>query len=339
MKRSYLRISSLLALVLMVTTGMVSSPAWGAEKVTLMLDWVPYGKYGGWYVGIDKGYYKNAGFEVTIQRGFGGAAPQVAAGSAEFGLDNPGAIVVGRQKGLTVKMVASKHDKGLQVIFVFKSSGIRTGKDLEGKKILVTPGDALFATFPAVAKNLGLKQWEWVRVDAAMKNPSFLAKKADAVATYVSVKPPLETQAKKQGEELVTLFWEDMGVPLPSEGIVVHDSRIKSHPDQVRRFVRASMEAHKWAIENPEETSRTFVRYIADASLELTREMWKISVDHMLTPRILQNGLGYIDPAAMKFTRDLMVDAYNIKERIEPEDIYTQEFFPKPPIFVKRPAM
>ena len=84
---------ALVALALILPAGMAGSPAWGVEKVNLTLDWLAYGKHAGWYIGVDKGYYRDAGLEVTIQRGYGGASPQVAAGKSEFGLDNPGAIV------------------------------------------------------------------------------------------------------------------------------------------------------------------------------------------------------------------------------------------------------
>ena len=43
-----------------------------AKKIVFGFDWVPYGKYVGYYAAREKGFYKAAGFDVSFQRGYGG---------------------------------------------------------------------------------------------------------------------------------------------------------------------------------------------------------------------------------------------------------------------------
>ena len=76
---------SLVAFLAAVVLGGV--PALALEKTTLKLGWVPNGESLGYYVAIDKGYYKAQGIEVKIVRGFGAGdtAKQVASGAVPFG--------------------------------------------------------------------------------------------------------------------------------------------------------------------------------------------------------------------------------------------------------------
>ena len=64
---------ALLALVVVVG---LTGPAIGADqkplrKVTLMLNWYPYGEHAAFYYGLDKGFFKDAGIDLTIQPGGG----------------------------------------------------------------------------------------------------------------------------------------------------------------------------------------------------------------------------------------------------------------------------
>src|SRR5262249_11640156 len=43
------------------------------EKITFLLDFTPYGKHAPFFVALDKGFWKDAGFDVTIVRGEGSA--------------------------------------------------------------------------------------------------------------------------------------------------------------------------------------------------------------------------------------------------------------------------
>jgi NitT/TauT family transport system substrate-binding protein len=59
------------------------APAQAADKVTLQLKWVTQAQFAGYYVAKDKGFYKDAGLDVTIKPGGPDVAPpQVIAGAA-----------------------------------------------------------------------------------------------------------------------------------------------------------------------------------------------------------------------------------------------------------------
>lgn len=324
--------------------GVVVTPAF-AEKVKFSLDWVAYAKHAGFYVALDKGYYRKAGLDVDIERGFGSpnTTAKVAAKSVEFGFTDPSSVLLGWPQGMKVRNVALIHGKGLQCVFTLKKSGIKTMKDLEGKRIGVTFGDALHATFQAVADANGIKKWEWVGMRPAAKNPSLLAGKVDAIITYESVLPALAVGARKQGDDVVGMLYADYGVNLPSDGIAVREEMLETKPDLVRRFVKATLEGWAWGIPRARQKTAVdiFRKFYPESSEELGLAQWRMSVEHTVTKAALEKGLGYLPPEQMNYTYRVITKAFKkVFEKGPPvkmTQVYTNDYLPKPPVMIKRP--
>ncbi|MBI2881509.1 MAG: ABC transporter substrate-binding protein [Candidatus Tectomicrobia bacterium] len=312
-----------------------------AEKVTFSLDWVPYGKHAGFYVALDQGFYRKAGLDVTIERGYGSpdTAKKVAAKSADFGFTDPSSVLLARSQKLGVRQIAMIHGKGMLVVFALKGSGIHHMKDLEGRRIGETIGGAGYATFQAVANANGIKKWEWVGMRPAAKNPSLLSKKVDAIITYIAVQPALRMGARKQGEEIVTLLYSDYGVNIPADGLATHDETIRNRPDVVRRFVEATLEGMAWGIPRGrhEAAMEVFLKHLPETSRDLGLAQWKIGVEHMVTEDALKNGLGHISPEQMDYTYKVLSQAYKLDPSVSMAEVYTNGYLPTPPIRVRKP--
>ena len=75
----------------------VASPAAAQDRVSLRLNWLLYGFHTPFYLGIERGYYREAGIELTVGEGQGSAraVQLVAAGSDTFGLSDGASIING----------------------------------------------------------------------------------------------------------------------------------------------------------------------------------------------------------------------------------------------------
>ena len=69
----------------LVALGLSAFAAQAAEKVTLQLKWVTQAQFAGYYVAQDKGFYKDAGLDVTLKAGGPDLAPEqvIAGGGAD----------------------------------------------------------------------------------------------------------------------------------------------------------------------------------------------------------------------------------------------------------------
>ena len=80
--------------------GLSSSLAIAQEKVTLQLKWVTQAQFAGYYVAKDKGFYKDAGLDVTIKPGGPDVAPPqvIAGGGADVVIDWMPSALASREK-------------------------------------------------------------------------------------------------------------------------------------------------------------------------------------------------------------------------------------------------
>src|SRR5438128_6801881 len=154
----------------------------GEDKASLRLNWYLGGLHAPFYYGKDQGFYKAEGIDLTINEGRGSAntVQAVAAGSDTFGLADSSSVILTASKGADVKSVMSLLNSTGFAVISLASAGIRTPKDLEGKRLAVSPGDPLGQLFQALAavNRIDMSRIRMVQVDPAAKVVSVLEKKA-----------------------------------------------------------------------------------------------------------------------------------------------------------------
>src|SRR5262245_2141153 len=162
-RRVAIRLTAVLALVLVLSVGLSSSA--GAQrsadlkKVSLRLDFLIRGHHSGFYVALAKGWYKDAGLDVSIAEGTGSAATaqSVAAGNDTFGFVDATSMIAANAQGAGLKMVANMRAKNGTAIMVRKDSSINTPADLAGKKLAITPpGTFFYNVWPLYAQAAGI---------------------------------------------------------------------------------------------------------------------------------------------------------------------------------------
>ena len=94
----------------------LAGQAFATDKLTLQLKWVPQAQFAGYYVAAAKGFYTEAGLDVTINPGGPDISPAqvIAGGGADVIVDWMPSALAAREKG--VKLVNTAQ--------VFEKSGI-----------------------------------------------------------------------------------------------------------------------------------------------------------------------------------------------------------------------
>ena len=97
------------------------------EKVTLQLKWKHQFQFAGYYAAQAKGYYREAGFDVTIREAQEGHDPAdiVLAGEAQYGVGSS-ELVLRRAKGHPVVVLAKSEGRGTE--YAAKSLLLRVAK-------------------------------------------------------------------------------------------------------------------------------------------------------------------------------------------------------------------
>ena len=106
----------------------MAGAAWANEDVTLQLKWVTQAQFAGYYVALDKGFYEDAGLDVTIKPGGPDIGPEqvIAGGGADVIVDWMPAALAAREKGLPLVNIAQPFKKSGMMLTCLKESGIKT---------------------------------------------------------------------------------------------------------------------------------------------------------------------------------------------------------------------
>lgn len=332
------RVRAFLFLSLPVSFLLAAGAAAAAEKEFIFsLTWVPYGRDVGFYAARDLGLYEREGLRVELVRGHGDGDSLKKVGAGSFHMARIGlpVVILGRSRDIPVRSVAIQYDKSQDVIYALQGSGISKPKDLEGRTLGAPEAGGPRTLFPAFAAANGIdaKRVKWISMPGPAEIPSLLAGKVDGIVTRTPVEPNVVRAAAKAGKGIVRLLYADHGFDIYSSGFAALDKTIQESPAGVRAFVKASLQGHAWAIENPQEGVARFLKYFPSLDAELAGKQWDIAVDHQLTEDALKRGLGYANPVKMKFTVDVVGRHMELKKAVRPEDVYTNDFLPG--IYVK----
>src|SRR5260221_11429630 len=223
-------------------TLLAAAPASADDKVPCRLNWVLSGFPTPFYLGLERGYYKEEGIDLTIGEGQGSvrAVQTVGAKGDTFGLSDGGSVIAGVSKGAPVKSVMAVTNSSPYAVTVRNDVGIKTLKDIEGKTIPSAPGEAGLALLPAVLKRNGVDgaKGKILRVEGAGKMVAIAPKRAEAIMSG------LDNQSltlAAQGVPITDFGYAAYGVN--TVGLTIHANRdtLASNPDLVRRFVKATV--------------------------------------------------------------------------------------------------
>lgn len=309
------------------------------EKMTFLLDFIPYGKHAPFYVAMDKGFWRDAGFDGNIVKGEGSATTisSCAAGAVDFAFADTPNLIIARSRGVKVKVAGIIHDKSLYAIGTLQENNINSPQDLKGKKIGAPVGDAGRNLFSGFAKlnNLDPASVQWVDMTAPARAASLVLGQVDAVSLFLTEVPTFAAKVQETGKKWKDLPYADFGFDLYSSGLLAREDLIAKDPERVRRFVESTLKAWAWSIENPKEALAIFIKHNPAVDPDQAREHFRIAIRHLMTDTARREGIGYIDPVKMKRTVAFVSEYFNLHD-VSPEDVYTNAFTPK--LFPKEAA-
>src|ERR1051325_11094777 len=149
-------------------------------KIRFTLDWLPGSYHAPFFIALYKGYYKNEGLDVTIDRGKGSGrvVQQLATGVYDIGYPDINVLMEFNAKNPNVAFpeVMMGYEQNPSGLFFLKSSGIKAIKDIEGKTLGPVANDSTYKTLPVFAKlnQLDLSKVKIEYIDPALREAMLL---------------------------------------------------------------------------------------------------------------------------------------------------------------------
>jgi NitT/TauT family transport system substrate-binding protein len=284
--------------------------AYGAEPIVLQLKWVPQAQFAGYYVAAAKGFYKDAGLDVTIKPGGPDINPSqvIAGGGADVIVDWMPDALAAREKGVPLVNIAQVFEKSGMELTCRKDSGVKTPADFKGK----TLGVWFFGNeYPFLAWMSKLKLPTTGGADGVtvlrqgFNVDPLLQKQAACISTMSYNEYWQLIEAKMKPEQLVVFKYEDEHVATLEDGLYTTDAKLADPAMAARlaKFVKASLQGWSYAMAHqPEAVKIVLANDTAGAQTpeHQTRMMAEIA---KLIPGGT-HGLGYLEEASYERTVD-----------------------------------
>ena len=248
------------ALALMAAAAATTVQA--ADDVKLQLQWVTQAQFAGYYVALDKGFYKAEDLNVTILPGGPDIAPPqvLAGGGADAMLNWMPSALAAREKGLPVVNIAQPFKSSGLMLTCGKDTGIKSPADFKGKTIGVWfyGNEYRFLSWMSQEgiSTEGGDDGVTVLRQGFNVDP-LLQRQADCISTMTYNEFGQVLDAGVSEDELITFKYEDQGVATLEDGIYALEDNLQdpAFADKMVRFVRASMKGWKYAEANPAEAA------------------------------------------------------------------------------------
>ena len=334
-------VSTALAVALLASLAAVSVPAQPKplRPWTLILDFVPTGEYVPHYTALEKGWYKDEGLDVKVLRGQGSGdtIKRIAAGQGEVGIADMSALIAARANtDVKVKGIALWYRRPPHGVFVRSDSPIKTPKDLEGKKLAISPGNSHQILWPVFEKLSGLKPSSvtWVTMDAASMPPALIRATVDAVPFFVVHEARIRKIAKQQNVDLRLLTaWADLGLDLSSTSLVAREDSITKDADGFKAFLRATIKGADYAFRDKhyDEGVGYVVKHHPEVDPDGALGAAQVATRFVYAEEVVAGkaAVGQFDAARLEKTRDTYTQYLELKRKVPLEELYTNDLLPE----------
>ncbi|HEY4569171.1 MAG TPA: ABC transporter substrate-binding protein [Kribbella sp.] len=305
----------------------------GLQKVSYLTSFNTFGREAYAYVALDKGYFKEAGFDVKISPGSGtvDVMKLVAGGQADYGIGDFTAIAItlAKQK-LPVTTVGMVHQRSMAGLMTLEGYGIKTPKDLVGKSVGDQPGSTNTVMFGVYAQAVGIDPKSVTFIPSPPPAlPQLLAsKKVPAIGQFVVGKPLIE-KADPQHRKAIVLPYGTALPDLYGNAIITRTDLAKDHPDQVKKFTGALLKGLQDTVNDPAGSAAILKKYVPNTDLAVATEELQIMKDYT-KPEGFSGPLGDVSVDRVKTIIGLLEKAQAVnKGAVTPDDLVTLSLAPK----------
>lgn len=303
------------------------------DKIVLMLNWFVYGEHAPFFLGKERGYFEQEGIDLQIQEGRGSAATiqAVGAGSVDLGYADVGVMMKAVSRGAPVKTIGVLLQSTPAAVISPADRNIKTAKDLIGKTIAITPGDAVTPIFPLYLSKVGLQesQFKTVAGDAQVKMNSVTNRQADALLGFIT-----EQGARMPGivhQPVNMLRFSDAGLSLVSLGLVAQTAATRTRADAYKRFMKAATRSVEEAMKDPNAAIAAMLKaYPGAGQPDAQLESLKLSQTLYFTAETRGQKPFRVARKTMEESLETLVKFGGLEpaQRGKVEDYYTLELLP-----------
>ncbi|MEJ0078788.1 MAG: ABC transporter substrate-binding protein [Alphaproteobacteria bacterium] len=247
-----------------------AAPAVAQTKLTFLLNVPPAGYNAGFELAVEKGLYKAAGLDVTIEPGNGSqtTAQLIAVGKYDIGFADSAPVMKLIADGAKVKVLATILQGNPNAVTALKKTGLKSVADIKGKSVAMPNAGSQSSMFPLVLAANGLKESD-IKLVSMPPQSMVAALMQGSVEVILGSVDQFDIQLKAQGQQFDSYLFIDSGAPTVSTSIIASDEFLAKNPDVAKKFVAASLKGWYATLDNPTEAVAAMKKMFPDANEKL----------------------------------------------------------------------
>jgi PAS domain S-box-containing protein len=295
-------------------------PAQALEKATVQLKWLHHFQFAGYYAALEKGFYKEAGLDVSILEGSPATEVEneVTSGRADFGVGTS-ALLLKRAQGDDLVVLGQVFQHSPAVFLTPRKTGIRSIADLSGRRVMYSNqhGDIL-----ALLKKNGIGESNITTVPHKGDPRDLVSGKADVMMAYSFNEPFILEQVREPYLIFSPLTY---GIDFYGDNFFTTRTMVETRPDFVRGFREATLRGWRYALANKSEIADLILsRYSKGKSRDWL--MFEANqIDSLIQPTLFE--LGYQSPSRWQHISEVFTELGMLPRGFDPTGII---YNPKP---------
>ena len=237
------------------------------EKVSLQLQWLDQFQFAGYYMAKEKGFYNQAGLDVTIKKFQKNTdvAKDVSLGKSTYGVGLT-SLMIHKSNGLPLTILAAIFQHSPAAL-ITTNPKIISVNNLINKKIMISSDAIISASYISMLFSEGILKDNIIVQPHSYNINDLIDGKTDAIAGYISNEP---FYLQQQGVEYQAFHPKDYGYDFYGDLLFTSQKELQQHPKRVEAFTKATLKGWAYAFEHIEETAQLlFDKYnIQNKSLE-----------------------------------------------------------------------
>ena len=329
----------LLALAMLVLAGCGSAGGQSTAaqpektKITFVLDWTPNTNHTGVYVAQAKGFYEEAGLDVTIvQPPEDGATALVGAGKAQFGVTGQDTLAgaLALDEPLPVTAVAALLQHNTSGLIARAGEGLDRPAGLEGRVYATwnSPVELAMIRYMMEADGADYDTVTLIPNNFTDEPGALAANQVDALWVFYGWGA---ITADLRGFDYDFIYFKDYGQVMDyyTPIMTANTDFLAENPEAAKAFMAATAKGYEYAIENPEEAAHILIDGDNTGSLKGSEELVLASQKWMCDQYKAEvDRWGYIDPARWDAFYTWLTENDLCAKPLEPGTGFTNDFLP-----------
>ncbi|MFW5443831.1 MAG: ABC transporter substrate-binding protein, partial [Methylococcaceae bacterium] len=213
--------------------------------------WKHQFEFAGFYAAIEQGYYQQLGLDVKTKeyQNEMDLVDEVVSGRAQYGISDS-SLIIDRSHGAPVVLLANIFQHSPMVLLSRADAKIFSPAQMIGKSIMLSSHEINNASIIAMLNSESVSLEQLKIKEHSLNIDDFISGKVDLVSAYVTNEPGVLIDRNIKFNILDPINY---GIDFYGNNIFTSEKEIRDHPEQVDKFIKASLKGWQYALSHPDE--------------------------------------------------------------------------------------